>query len=179
VKEGDTVAVWGLGPIGFFSSFWAFHKGAKRVIAIDNNWRTEYAKSKIKGLETINYKALKSDETVPGKIHELVPGGVDVSIDATGGEYGKGWTHSLELAVGAEQDTSEMVNEAIYATRKFGRVGLIGDYVGCKSTCIKNSVLPKIPVLTGRCSYQPLQHWRRHGAWYHPCRLWAGSCPEM
>lgn len=137
VKEGDTVAVWGLGPIGFMSCFWAFHKGAKRVIGIDNNWRTEYAKSKIRGLETINYKALKNNETVPSKVHELVPGGVDVSIDATGGEYGKGWTHSLELAVGAEQDTSEMINEAIYATRKFGRVGLIGDYVGCKWTCLK------------------------------------------
>lgn len=132
VKEGDTVAVWGLGPIGFMACFWAKKRGAKRVIGIDNNWRTEYAKAKIPGVETINYELLKGDETVPTKIHEMVPGGVDVSIDATGGEYGKGFMHKLELATGMEQDTSEMVNEAIYSTRKFGRVGIIADYVGCK-----------------------------------------------
>lgn len=133
VKEGDTVAIWGLGPIGFMASYWALkHKGAKRVIGIDNNWRTDYAKSKIKGLETINYTTLKSDESVPSKILEMVPGGVDVCIEATGGEYAKGWTHKMELATGMEQDTSEMVNEAIYATKKFGRVGIISDYVGCE-----------------------------------------------
>ncbi|KAK0647377.1 hypothetical protein QBC41DRAFT_308556 [Cercophora samala] len=54
VKEGDTVAIWGLGLIGFMACFWAKKRGVKRVIGIDNNWRTEYAKSKIPGLETIN-----------------------------------------------------------------------------------------------------------------------------
>ncbi|KAL6874421.1 GroES-like protein [Trichoderma longibrachiatum] len=158
VKEGDTVAVWGLGPIGFMSCFWAFHKGAKRVIGIDNNWRTEYAKSKIKGLETINYKALGKDKTVPSKVHELVPGGVDVSIDATGGEYGKGWIHSLELAVGAEQDTSEMINEAIYSTRKFGRVGLIGDYVGFTNHFNVGAVMELGITLVG-CGQAPVQRY--------------------
>jgi threonine dehydrogenase-like Zn-dependent dehydrogenase len=109
---------------------WAFQMGAKRVIAIDNNWRTEYAKSKIEKLETINYTTLASGETVPLKIHEMVPGGVDVSIDATGGEYAKGWAHKLEIWAGLEQDTSEMINECIRSTRKFGAVGIIGDYVG-------------------------------------------------
>ncbi|KAK0750583.1 chaperonin 10-like protein [Schizothecium vesticola] len=130
VKEGDNVAIWGLGPISFMACYWAKKRGAKRVIGIDNNWRTEYAKAKIPGVETINFELLKGDETVPTKIHEMVPGGVDISIDATGGEYGKGFVHKMELATGMEQDTSEMVNEAIYATRKFGRVGIIADYVG-------------------------------------------------
>jgi threonine dehydrogenase-like Zn-dependent dehydrogenase len=76
---------------------WAFKIGAKRVIAIDNNWRTEYAKSKIKELETINYTTLASDETVLSKIHEMVLGGVDVSIDVTGGKYAKGWAYKLEI----------------------------------------------------------------------------------
>lgn len=142
VKEGDTVAIWGLGPIGFMACFWAFHKGAKRVIAIDNNWRTEYAKSKIDRLETINYATLKSNETVPSKIHEMIPGGVDVSIDATGGEYAKGWTHKLELMAGLEQDTSEMINECLYSTRKFGKVGIIGDYVACE--CPFNTTYPLV-----------------------------------
>jgi threonine dehydrogenase-like Zn-dependent dehydrogenase len=132
VREGDTVAIWGLGPIGFMACYWAFKKGAKRVIGIDNNWRTEYAMKKIPGLETINYTTLGKGETVPSKVHELVPGGVDVSIEAAGGEYAKGWAHKLELMIGAEQDTSELINEAIYSTRKFGAVGIIGDYVACE-----------------------------------------------
>lgn len=110
---------------------WAFKKGAKRVIGIDNNWRTEFAKKKIPGLETINYEELKK-QSIPAKIHEMVPGGVDACIEASGGEYAKTWTHKLELMSGMEQDTSEMINECIYSTRKFGRVGIIGDYVGCK-----------------------------------------------
>jgi threonine dehydrogenase-like Zn-dependent dehydrogenase len=131
VYEGDTVAVWGLGPIGLFACFWAFKKGAKRVIGIDNNWRTEFAKSRLPGLETINYKELKG-QTVAAKIHEMVPGGLDAAIEASGGEYAKGWYHKAEMALSLEQDTSEMINECIVCTRKFGRVGIIGDYTGCK-----------------------------------------------
>lgn len=131
VSEGDTVAIWGLGPIGFMACAWAFHKGAKRVFGIDGNWRTEFAKQKIKGLETINYEAL-GKQTVQARIHELVPGGVDVCIEASGGEYAKSLKHKAQLASGIEQDTSEMINECIYSVRKFGRVGIISDYVGCK-----------------------------------------------
>jgi threonine dehydrogenase-like Zn-dependent dehydrogenase len=132
VKKDDCVAVWGLGPIGLMACYWAFHKGAKRVIGIDRNWRIDYAKSKLDRLEAINYAALGSGETVPAKVHEMVPGGVDIAIDATGGEYAKGFAHKVELWVGAEQDTSEMINECIVSTRKFGTVGIIGDYVGCR-----------------------------------------------
>ncbi|KAF2197646.1 GroES-like protein [Delitschia confertaspora ATCC 74209] len=103
VYEGDCVAIWGLGPMGLMACFWAFRKGAKRVIDIDKNWRTEYAKSKIPGLETINF---------------------------SGGEYVKSWTHRVELSLSLEQDISEMVNECIMSTRKFGRVGIIADYTG-------------------------------------------------
>jgi threonine dehydrogenase-like Zn-dependent dehydrogenase len=156
VEKGDTVAVWGLGPIGFMASYWAFYKGAKRVIAIDNNWRTEYAKKKIERLETINYAALPSDQTVPSKIHEMVPGGVDVCIDATGGEYGKGKAHKMELATGLEQDTSEMVNEAIYSTRKFGKIGIIADYVGFTNHFNIGALMELGITLVG-CGQSPVQ----------------------
>lgn len=106
---------------------------------------------------------------MPKKIHEMVPGGVDVSIDATGGEYGKGFVHKMELAAGMEQDTSEMINEAIYATRKFGRVGVIGDYVGCKWLGIPESVCHVLMKL--RNSHQSFQHRRCYGTRYYPRRL--------
>jgi threonine dehydrogenase-like Zn-dependent dehydrogenase len=110
---------------------WAFKKGARLVIGIDNNWRTEFAKSRIPGLTTINYEAL-GKQSIPAKIHEIVPGGVDACIEASGGEYAKTWKHKLQMIAGAEQDTSEIINECIYSVRKFGRVGIIADYVGCR-----------------------------------------------
>lgn len=140
VFEGDSVAIWGLGPIGFMACIWAFKKGAKRVIGIDNNWRTEFARSKIPGLETINYEKLDK-QSIPAKIHEMVPGGVDACIEASGGEYAKTWGHKLEMFSGLEQDTSEMINECVYSTRKFGRVGIIADYVGCKLFNLRSSQL--------------------------------------
>jgi threonine dehydrogenase-like Zn-dependent dehydrogenase len=164
VKAGDTVAIWGLGPIGLMACYWAKLRGAKRVIGIDNNWRTKYAQDKIEGVEAIDYTTLQSDETVPSRIHKMVPGGVDVSIDATGGEYAKGWAHKLEMMVGAEQDTSEMLNECLYATRKFGKVGIIADYVGCK--CLLLLTASKSGDLSNAPSYQSLQRRCLDGAWY-------------
>lgn len=130
VYEGDIVAIWGLGPIGILVAMFAFRNGASRVIGIDNNWRINYAKEKLPRLEVINYAELPRGQTVTAAIHKRVPGGVDVSIEAAGGEYAKGWAHYFELAIGAENDTSELLNEAITSTRKFGRVGVIADYVG-------------------------------------------------
>lgn len=174
VFEGDSVAIWGLGPIGLMACVWAFKKGAKRVIGIDNNWRTEFAKQKIPGLETINYQELKK-QSIPAKIHEMVPGGVDACIEASGGEYAKTWTHKLELMSGMEQDTSEMINECIYSTRKFGRVGIIGDYVGCKFSNHSSTV-----DLNSLCySYEPLQYRRGYGTRYTTNWMRTVSCSEM
>ncbi|KAK4245578.1 oxidoreductase [Corynascus novoguineensis] len=160
VKENDCVAIWGLGPIGLMACYWAFQKGAKRVIGIDRDWRTEYAKNKLNRLEVINYATLGSGETVPSKIHEMVPGGVDVAIDATGGEYAKGFTHKLELWVGAEQDTSEMLNECIVSTRKFGTVGIIGDYIGFTNHFNVGSLMERGISVIG-CGQAPVQkYWR-------------------
>jgi len=115
----------GRGPIGLLVCMFAFKAG------IDGIFRTEFALKKIPGIEVLDHTKLPHGRTVTAEIHDRVPGGVDVSIEAAGGEYAKGWPHKFELAVGAEQDTSELVNQAITSTRKFGRVGIIDDYVGC------------------------------------------------
>lgn len=84
VQEGDVVAVWGMGPVGLFTAQWAFLKGAKTVIGIDQNWRLNYAKSKIPKIETINFKNVKS---VKEEIDKLVPGGLDVALECAAGAY--------------------------------------------------------------------------------------------
>jgi threonine dehydrogenase-like Zn-dependent dehydrogenase len=138
--------------------YWAFKKGAKRVIGIDNNWRTEYAKSKIPGLETINYLELKK-QTVTQKLLEMVPGGVDACIEASGGEYAKSWYQKVEMALSLAQDTCEMINECITATRKFGRVGIIGDYTGCE--VIRLQAPDGINMLQTRITSTSVLSWRR------------------
>ncbi|CCX05357.1 Similar to Uncharacterized zinc-type alcohol dehydrogenase-like protein YbdR; acc. no. P77316 [Pyronema omphalodes CBS 100304] len=156
VYKGDTVAIWGLGPIGLLVAIFAFKAGASRVIGIDNNFRCDFAKKKIPGIEIINYSELPKGRTVTAEIHERVPGGVDCSIEAAGGEYAKGWAHSIELAIGAENDTSELLNEAIMSTRKFGRVGIIADYVGFTNHFNVGSLMERGIRLIG-CGQSPVQ----------------------
>lgn len=135
---GDTVAVWGAGPIGLLAAIFAQKAGASRVILIDNNWRLEFAQQHVPGIEVLNYATLPRGKSVTAEIHDRVPGGVDVAIECVAGEYAKGWAHYFEILLGMETDTSEIVNEMITSTRKYGRCGITGAYVGftnhCKST---------------------------------------------
>jgi threonine dehydrogenase-like Zn-dependent dehydrogenase len=125
IKQGDTVGVWGLGPIGMLAVFWAKFMGASRVFAIDNvPFRLE--RSKTLGAEPINF-----DERKPvDAIHELCPGGIDKAIDCAGFRYTKGMLHTVERAIGLETDSCEVVNECITLVKKFGYVVLIADYSG-------------------------------------------------
>lgn len=55
VKKGDTVVVLGCGPIGLMTQKFAWMKGAKRVIAVDNlSYRLNHAK-KMNNVEIINF----------------------------------------------------------------------------------------------------------------------------
>ncbi|KAL1956175.1 hypothetical protein VTO42DRAFT_7610 [Malbranchea cinnamomea] len=134
VKEGDVVAVWGGGPIGQMVCEMSFINGAKRVILVDGAngaWRLEFVKSKVPRLETLDYSTLARGESVPSKLKEMTDGvGPDVCLECAGGEYAKGWLHKIETAVGAEMDTSELVNEMLTAVRTFGTCGIIADYMG-------------------------------------------------
>ncbi|KAI5846252.1 GroES-like protein [Morchella snyderi] len=125
VKGGSSVAIWGLGPIGLLAARWSQLEGARRIIGIDNvPERLELARTKL-GIETINF-----DETpdVVGEILKREEHGVDCSIDAAGFRYAKGIVHKVQRAVGLETDSSEVLNECLRATRKFGTISLIADY---------------------------------------------------
>lgn len=133
VKEGDVVAIWGAGPIGQMAAEMSFTNGAKRVILIDGGaaaWRLEFVKSKLPKLETIDYSALPRGTSVTSKLKEMEHGGPDVALECVGGEYGKGWAHYLELMIGAETDSSEILNEMITSVKSFGRCGVTGVYTG-------------------------------------------------
>ena len=74
---------------------------------------------------------LKGCKGVVRKLKGLCGGrGPDVAIECVAGEYSKSWTHSMELAIGLETDTSEIANECIGSVKHYGRVGISGLFVG-------------------------------------------------
>ncbi|ROV99588.1 hypothetical protein VPNG_07762 [Cytospora leucostoma] len=140
VYPNDEVAIFGAGPIGQMAGIFAVNEGASKIIYVDTEPRLSLLKSKWPAehqtkLELVDYKTLSfgvtNKPTVVSKLKELCGGrGPDVALECAAGEYPKGWVHWLEMAVGAETDTSEILNEMIEGVRSFGRVGVTGVYVG-------------------------------------------------
>src|SRR6185436_3149280 len=78
IEPGDTVAVWGCGPVGQFAIRSAFMLGAGRVVAIDRV-PERLAMAEKAGAETINF----DKEDVYDRLQELTNGrGPDSCIDA-------------------------------------------------------------------------------------------------
>jgi threonine dehydrogenase-like Zn-dependent dehydrogenase len=132
------------------TGIFALGEGAKRVIFVDTEPRLTYirehwpAEHKDK-VEYIDYKKLSfgvtNKETVVSKLKEMCGGrGPDVAIECAAGEYPKGWMHTIEIALGAETDTSELINEMIEGVRNYGRVGVTGIYVGYVSLAYNQSL---------------------------------------
>jgi len=125
VREGSTVAIWGLGPVGLLCARWCQILKARRIIGIDCvPQRIQMAKQL--GIEVINFKEQK---TVPTLL-ELVPGGVDVAIECAGFEYATTFMHKMERAVNLETDTADIFSEMFTCVRKSGNVSVIGVYAG-------------------------------------------------
>lgn len=78
VKEGDTVVIFGSGPVGLMAQKSAWLHGAKRVIAVDPlEYRLEKAR-RVNNVETLD----ANDEDLMDKIRDMTKGrGADVAID--------------------------------------------------------------------------------------------------
>ena len=132
IKEGDTVAVWGAGPVGQFAIKSAFMLGAEKVIAIDHyEERLELAKTENENVETINF----DDTEVYDKLKDLTGGrGPDSCIDAVGLEsHGTSPDALLDYAKASlylATDRPHALRQAIYACRKGGTVSIPGVYGG-------------------------------------------------
>ncbi|KAK4081662.1 uncharacterized protein Triagg1_2403 [Trichoderma aggressivum f. europaeum] len=139
VYQGDQVAIFGAGPIGQMAGVFALGEGASRIIFVDTEPRLTFIKQRFPSehsdkLTLVDYKKLShgitSKETVVSKLKELCGGrGPDVAIECAAGEYAKGWMHWLEMTIGAETDTSEILNEMVEGVRNYGRCGVTGVYV--------------------------------------------------
>lgn len=131
VYKGDTVAIWGAGPIGQMCADFALINGAGRVIMIDQNWRLDFIKSKYPKVETVDFSSLEKGENVTSTLKKMTDGrGPDVCLECVAGEYPKGWAAYFELMLGMQTDTCEIINEMVTSVRNFGRCGVTGVYAG-------------------------------------------------
>lgn len=125
VKEGDTVVVLGCGPIGLMTQKFAWMKGAKRVIAIDNlRYRLNHA-VKMNNVEAFNFDQF---DDMGSHIHEITNGGADVVIDCVGMDGKKSPIEAIEQKLKLQGGTLSAIQIAIKAVKKFGTIQLTGVY---------------------------------------------------
>lgn len=125
VKPGDTVAIFGSGPVGLMAQKAAWLHGAERVIAIDP---LEYRLNKAKSVNKVD--ALDAnDENLMEKIREMTGGrGADVAIDAVGMEANRTFVEKVKAVVNVEKGTSKVIEMCTEAVRRNGIISVLGVY---------------------------------------------------
>jgi threonine dehydrogenase-like Zn-dependent dehydrogenase len=156
IQPGDTIAVWGCGPVGQFAMKSAFMLGAERVIGIDRfDYRLQMAREKV-GAETINYEEV----SVLEMLKEITGGrGPDACIDAVGMEAhttGPLYAYDrMKQAMMLESDRPMALREAIMACRNGGTISVIGVYSGFIDKFPMGSLMNRaLTIRTGQCHVQ-------------------------
>lgn len=158
IQPGETVAIWGCGPVGQMAIRSAYMLGAERVIAVDSV-AERLALAAASGALTLNY--LETD--IYDEIMQLTGGrGADACIDAVGTEAdpAASWDSRIDrikVATFMGTDRPHVLRQAIHCCRNFGTVSIVGVYGG---------FLDKIPMgsainrgLTFRMAQTPVQRY--------------------
>jgi len=130
IQPGQTVAVWGCGPVGQFAIRSAFLLGAERVIALDD------VRARLRLAEGGKADVLDFDDVdVVEKLKEMTGGmGPDACIDAVGMEAHGTAVDAVydraKQAIRLETDRPHALRQAIQACRKGGVVSIPGVYSG-------------------------------------------------
>jgi threonine dehydrogenase-like Zn-dependent dehydrogenase len=156
ISPGDTVAVWGCGPVGLFSIESAYLLGAERVIAIDRFPERLRKASENAHAIPINYE----EQDVMDALRDLTGGrGPDSCIDAVGME-----AHSssalaavdrVKQALMTESDRPIVLRQAFRACRNGGTVSVPGVYAGIDDKIPFGAVMNRsITIKTGQTHVQ-------------------------
>jgi threonine dehydrogenase-like Zn-dependent dehydrogenase len=132
IEPGDTVAVWGCGPVGQFTIQSAWLLGAGRVIAIDRVPERLAMAARYGKAETINF----DDVNVYDQLMEMTSGhGPDRCIDAVGAEaHSTGSIDALydkaKSMMMMTTDRIHVMREAVRSCRPGGTISMPGVYFG-------------------------------------------------
>jgi threonine dehydrogenase-like Zn-dependent dehydrogenase len=155
IEDGDTIAIWGCGPVGLFAIQSAFLLGAHRVIAIDH-YPSRLSLAKEMGAEILDYREVD----VRAALDEMTGGiGPDACIDCVGME-----SHGLSVDNIADTVKAHLfltterphaLRQAILACRKGGRLSMPGVYGGFADKFPLGQLMQKgLTVKTGQTHVQ-------------------------
>jgi threonine dehydrogenase-like Zn-dependent dehydrogenase len=127
IKEGDTVVVFGAGPVGIFAAKCAWIMGAGRVIVVDHlEYRLEFVKT-FAQCEIVNFKEVDDMAIHIKKMTDWL--GADVCIDAVGCEADGSVAQKLTgVVMKLQAGSATALHWAINSVRKGGNVSIVGVY---------------------------------------------------
>lgn len=152
IRHGDTIAVWGCGPVGQFAIKSAKLLEAERVFAIDRFTPRLAMAEENSGAIPINY----AEQDVYETLMDATGGrGPDACIDAVGAEAHTpgvvGIYDRVKQALMAQTDRPEVLREAILACRGGGTVSVPGVYGGFDDKIPLGSMMNRsITIKTGQ-----------------------------
>jgi threonine dehydrogenase-like Zn-dependent dehydrogenase len=156
IQPGDTVAVWGCGPVGQFAIRSALLQGAGRVIGIDR-FEERLSMAREGGADTINYE---QNDDVLDALKELTDGrGPDAAIDAVGLEAHdssiSGLYDKAKQLTRLETDRPTALRQVLMAVRNGGTASIAGVYGGFIDKFPIGSVMNRsITIRTGQTHVQ-------------------------
>lgn len=158
IQPGETIAIWGCGPVGQMAIKSAFLLGAERVIAIDTV-PERLALARSSGAITLDFM----EEDIYDRVLDLTHGrGADACIDAVGTEAeslasADSMVDRVKTALYLGTDRPHVLRQAIHCCRNFGTVSIVGVYGG---------LLDKVPMgaainrgLRFRMAQTPVQYY--------------------
>ncbi len=117
VSPGDTVAVYGAGPVGLMAAYSSLIRGAERVFVVDR------VENRLNLAETIGAIPVNYDEVDPIEyiVDQTDGDGTDKGIDAVG--------YQATVSGGEEEQPAIVLNQLVYTVRATGKIGVVGLYV--------------------------------------------------
>jgi len=127
IQGGESIAIFGCGPVGLMALKSAHLRNAGKIIMIDTvPYRLEKAKS-IADCDTILWES--DCKEVVSQIRELTQGrGTDVCIDAVGFEPDRSVWDRVKSVVNMEKGSVKVLEACMSAVRRGGFVSVLGVY---------------------------------------------------
>ena len=128
VSGGETVAIFGAGPVGIMAAKSAWLRGAARVLIVDTlPYRLDMAK-KAANAEGILWEGSKDKEVIE-QIRAVTNGrGADVCVEAVGFEPDRSLLDRAKAVINLEKGSPKVIEACMSAVRRGGTVSVLGVY---------------------------------------------------
>ena len=118
VGPGDTVAVYGAGPVGQMAAYSAMLRGASRIFVVDKVAERLDLASKHAGAIPIDFSEGDPVEQILDQTDGV---GTDTGVDAVG--------YQAQVPEGADEVPAAVLNNLVHTVRPTGRIGTVGLYL--------------------------------------------------